>query len=85
MSIAKPEQYSTTVVRVKTAKKATVKTVAHYRTTKTTKWRKANNAGRANASYYIASARPGYKVRVTVTVKKSGKTRTCSTSFTPKR
>lgn len=81
MSDATPKQYSNVNVRVKTAPRANVKTVAHYKTTDTVKRRKANNKGVANVGYYISGSTPGYKVVVDVTVSKNGKVRTCSTSF----
>lgn len=84
MSDATPKQYSNTSVIVKTGKpKAKVRTVVHYKTTKTTKRRKSNSAGKASLKYYISGATPGYKVKVTVKVTKNGRTRRCSTSFRP--
>jgi len=85
MSNTKPKQYSNTYVRVKTAPAAKVRTVAHYKTTKTAYNRKANSAGKATVKYYVSGATPGYKVKVVVTVTKNGKSRTCSTAFTPKK
>lgn len=85
MSDRTPSQYSNVYVKVKTAKRAKVRTVAHYKTTKTTKHRRANRKGRASIKYYISGATPGRKVRVTVTVKKRGHTKHCSTSFKPHR
>jgi hypothetical protein len=83
MSDATPKQYTDVFVRVKTAPRAKVVTVAHYKTTKTKKRRTANAQGRARVKYYISGATPGYRVRVSVTVSKKGRSRTCSTSFTP--
>ena len=85
MSDSTPKQYSNVTVRVRTAAYAKVRTVAHYKTTNTTKPRTANSAGRANVGYYISGATPGYRVRVNVTVTKNGRTRTCATSFVPHR
>lgn len=85
MSDATPKQYTNVFVRVKTAPRAKVVTVAHYKTTKTRKRGKANAKGRARIKYYISGATPGYRVRVDVTVSKKGRTRTCSTSFKPHR
>lgn len=85
VSNSTPKQYSNVYVRVKTAPAAKVRTVAHYKTTKTTKHGKANSAGKANIKYYISGATPGYKVKVVVTVTKKGKSRTCTTAFTPKK
>lgn len=85
MSNAHPADYSTVNVKVRTAGRAKVVTVAHYRTTNHRKTRKANAAGRARVPYYISRATPGYKVKVTVKVFRSGRSGSCSTSFTPHR
>ena len=86
VSDATPSQYSNVYVKVNTGRaKASVRTVAHYSTTNTAKNRRSNSNGRASITYYISGARPGYRVKVDVTVKKSGHTKTCSTSFTPHR
>lgn len=86
VSPSKPRQYTTVVVTVKTGQaKASVRTVAHYKTTKTAHSAKSNSKGKATISYYISGATVGRSVKVTVTVKKNGKTRTCSTSFRPRR
>ncbi|KRF16848.1 hypothetical protein [Nocardioides sp. Soil796] len=85
MSDATPKQYSNTYVRVRTARAVKIRTVAHYKTSKTTKWGKANSVGKASIKYYISGATPGYKVRVSVTVTKNGQSRTCWTAFTPHR
>ena len=78
-----PKQYSNVYVRVKTAPATSVRTVAHYKTTKTAKSGKASSTGKANIKYDISGATPGYKVKVVVTVTKNGQSRTCSTAFTP--
>lgn len=83
MSDATPRQYSNVTVRVKTAPRAQVRTVAHYRTTDTAKSKKASSTGKANIVYYISSASAGYRVKVDVKVTKNGRSKTCSTSFTP--
>ncbi|WP_203336064.1 hypothetical protein [Nocardioides limicola] len=85
VSDSNPKRYSNVYVRVKTAPAATVRTVAHYKTTKTIKRGKANSVGRATLKYYISGATPGYRVKVSVTVTKNGRSRTCATSFTPRR
>lgn len=82
MSDSTPKQYSNVSVRVKTGKpKAKVRTVAHYKTTKTTRFRKSNSKGLASVPYYISGSTPGFKVVVKVTVSKNGKTKKCQTSF----
>ena len=85
MSDTTPKQYSYVGVRVKTASYAGVHTVAHYKTTNTSHRGKANRLGRANISYYISGATPGYRVWVDVTVSKGGRTGHCHTSFVPHR
>ena len=85
MSDKTPGQYSNVYVLVKTAPRAKVHTVAHYKTSKTPKNGRANRKGRASIKYYISGATPGYRVKVNVTVKKRGHTRHCTTSFTPHR
>jgi hypothetical protein len=85
VSNSRPADYTTVKVRVATAAKAKVSTAAHYKTTTNTKHATAGPKGNAVISYSISRATPGYKVKVTVTVKKSGRHGSCSTSFTPKR
>ena len=81
-----PNQYSTVRVSVKTGKAyAKVRAVAHYKTSNTAHSRKSNSAGNATVPFYISGATPGRTVKVTVEVRKNGKLRTCSTSFTPHR
>ncbi len=85
MSNYHPADYTTVTVRVRTAGLARVTTVAHYRTTSTTHHGRANSAGRAGIRYYISGATPGYKVKVSVTVRKGTRKGSCSTAFTPHR
>jgi hypothetical protein len=85
MSNSRPKDYTTTYVRVRTADLAKVITVAHYRTTNHKKTAKAGTKGRVSVGYYISGATPGYRVKVTVNVSKSGRSGSCSTSFTPHR
>src|SRR5712692_3575042 len=85
MSNYHPEQYTTVVVRVRTASFAHVTTVAHYKTTNTTKHRQANSRGRARIPYYNSGATPGFTVKVSVTVRKGTRKGSCQTSFTPTR
>jgi hypothetical protein len=83
MSNSHPKDYTTTKVQVHTATFAAVKTVAHYRTTNTTHRGTAGHKGNLSIPYYISGATPGFKVKVSVTVKKGSRTGSCSTSFTP--
>jgi hypothetical protein len=85
MSKTHPADYTTVYVRVRTASRAKVVTVAHYKTTNHRKSRKANEAGRASVPYSISDATPGYPVKVSVRVSRNGRTGNCSTSFTPHR
>lgn len=83
MSNSHPEDYTTTQVRVRTGNFAAVKTVAHYRTTNTTHHGTAGRKGNVSIPYYISGATPGYRVKVSVTVRKGSRSGSCSTSFTP--
>jgi hypothetical protein len=83
MSNTHPADYTTVKVRIRTADRARVATVAHYRTTNHRKTGRANTAGRAKIAYYISGATPGYTVQVTVTVSKGDRSGRCATSFTP--
>jgi hypothetical protein len=55
----------------------------HYRTTNTTHHGTAGRKGNVSIAYHISDATPGFKVKVSVTVKKGSRTGSCSTSFTP--
>jgi hypothetical protein len=83
MSNSHPKDFTTTKVQVHTATFAAVKTVAHYRTTNTTHRGTAGHKGNLSIPYYISGATPGFRVKVSVTVKKGSRTGSCSTSFTP--
>jgi hypothetical protein len=80
-----PKDYTYVTVFVRTAPHAGIKTVAHYKTTNTTKHGKANKHGRGHTRYYISSATPGYRVWVDVWVTKAGRHGHCRTSFLPHR
>ena len=83
MSNSHPRDYTTIKVNVHTAAFAGVTTVAHYRTTNTTHHGTAGRRGNVSISYYISGATPGYKVKVSVSVKSGARHGSCSTSFTP--
>jgi hypothetical protein len=85
MSNSRPADFTATYVRVQTVKFAHVRTVAHYKTTNTTKYGTANSVGRASIRYWISGATPGFKVKVSVTVHSGSRTGSCSTSFIPHR
>lgn len=83
MSNSHPRDYTTIKVNVHTAAFAGVTTVAHYRTTNTTHHGTAGRRGNVSISYYISGATPGYKVKVSVSVKSGARRGSCATSFTP--
>lgn len=83
MSNSHPARYTTIDVRVHTGDFASVKTVAHYRTTNTTHHGAAGRKGNASIPYDIKGATPGYTVKVSVSVQKGTRTGSCSTSFRP--
>lgn len=85
VSNSKPKDYSTVDVWVVTGGRASVTTVAHYRTTNTKHTAKANAKGDAEIAYRISGATPGYKVKVSVSVASGHHAGSCSTSFTPHR
>lgn len=86
VSVAKPKQYTTTVVRVSNVgSKARVTTSAKYKTTTNTKYTTASTKGTASTSYNVARATPGYKVVVTVKATSGKTTWQCSTSYVPRR
>lgn len=85
MSASNPDDYTTTDVHVHTASRAYVTTVAHYRTTSTKHHAYAGRKGNATIAYYISGAKPGYKVKVTVTAVSGSRIASCATSFTPER
>ena len=83
MSNSHPADFTTTIVRVRSVARASVTTVAHYRTTNTTHHGRTNASGRAGIPYRISGATPGFRVKVDVTVKKGTRKGSCQTSFTP--
>ena len=84
MSDYHPSHNETVDVLVKTKRHAHVTTTAHYKTTSTTHSARANGHGRASIGYDISDATYGYKVHVSVTVRKHGHSGSCSTWFTPR-
>jgi len=80
---AHPADYTTVRVRVRTAAKAAVTAVAHYKTVNHKETGAAGRRGRLTIPYYISGATPGYTVQVDVTVTAGSRTGNCSTSFTP--
>lgn len=85
MGDATPADYSYDRVYVRTRAYARIRTVAHYKTTNTTKYARANSNGRGSTRYYISGATPGYRVWVDVYVHKGTHNGHCRTSFVPHR
>lgn len=83
MTNARPSDYTSTGVKVRTIPYAHVTTVAHYRTTNHLKRRIANSHGRRTVWYYVSGATPGFRVIVDVYVARHGHKGSCSTSFVP--
>ena len=83
VSDARPSDYSTTTVYVKTVAKARVTTSAHYRTTTNTQSAEANSHGRAAINYDVSDATEGFKVIVTVRVQSGSRSGRCQTSYVP--
>lgn len=84
MSNAAPAQYSTTDVVVRTgASGASVSATAHYKSKDTTNTGASGSTSIASIPFSISRATKGYTVVVDVTVSRSGRSASCSTSFTP--
>jgi hypothetical protein len=83
MSDRTPKQYTDVTVFVRSAPNTNIKTVAHYKTTDTTKRGKTNRRGHGSTKYYISGATPGYRVWVDVSLTKGSRHRQCRTSFVP--
>ncbi|HXP18902.1 MAG TPA: hypothetical protein VN840_04555 [Streptosporangiaceae bacterium] len=79
-----PSDFTTVYVHVRTVSHANVTAVAHFKTGNVPASREANGHGRATVSFHVGGAAPGYKVKVSVTVKSGAEKGSCSTSFTPK-
>jgi hypothetical protein len=78
-----PADYTTVHVYVRTVDRASIRIVAHYRTTNHVKYGHAGRHGNDTINYYISGATPGFKVNLTLTVRRNGRKGTCATSFTP--
>ncbi len=84
MSQRHPAGHSTTDVVVRTADRAEVTTVAHFKTGNRSRKLRATVYGRAVIPYGVRDALAGYRVRVSVTVRRGSRSGTCSTWFTPR-
>jgi Glycosyl hydrolase family 12 len=84
MSHSHPADHSTTDVVVRTADRAEVTTVAHFKTGNRSRKLRATVHGRAVIPYGVRDALAGYRVRVSVTVRRGSRSGTCSTWFTPR-
>lgn len=80
-----PADYTYVRVFVTSAAYARIRTVAHYKTTDTTKFGRTNGHGRGSTQYYISDATPGFRVYVDVFVHKRRRSGHCLTSFVPHR
>jgi hypothetical protein len=80
-----PKQYTYDRVYVKSAKFVHIRTVAHYKTTDTTKFGKTNSHGRGSTRYYVSGSTPGYRVWVDVWLTKGKRHGHCRTSFVAHR
>lgn len=85
MGDATPRQYTYDRVYVRSAAYVHIKTVAHYKTTNTTKFARTNRTGHGSTNYYISSATAGYRVWVDVWLAKGSRRGHCRTSFVPHR
>ena len=85
VSNANPSDFTKTAVHVRTDASAKVFTVAYYRTVNRAYFARADFDGRAQISYYVSGATPGYRVKVIVTVVRGHNASTCRTSFTPRK
>jgi hypothetical protein len=85
VSNAKPSDFTKTAVHVRTDASVKVFTVAYYRTVDRAYFARADFDGRAQISYYVSGATPGYRVKVIVTVVRGHSASTCRTSFTPRK
>jgi hypothetical protein len=84
MSHTHPADHSTTDVVVRTADHAEVTTVAHFKTGNRSRKLRATAHGRAVIPYRVCDALAGYRVRVSVSVRRGSRSGTCSTWFTPR-
>ncbi|HEV7205659.1 MAG TPA: hypothetical protein VGN18_13700 [Jatrophihabitans sp.] len=84
MSTSSPRQYSTDYVLVTTARSAAVRTSARYKTTTTVHTATANSSGRATVAYRISRATKGFRVLVSVTVRRGTAVGNCATAFVPR-
>ncbi len=84
MSHSHPADHSTTDVVVRTADHAEVTTVAHFKTGNRSRKLRATVHGRAVIPYGVRDALTGYRVRISVTVRRGSRSGTCSTWFTPR-
>ena len=87
---ANPKRYSNVTICVSVTNGsgqpvsgAAITTVAHYKTTDTTKYGTTATDGKCNIVYYISGATAGYRVYVNVTARLGGESATATTSFVP--
>ena len=85
MGDATPKQYTYDRVYVRSGRFVHIRTVAHYKTTDTTKHGRTDRTGHGSTNYYLSGATPGYRVYVDVWLSKNGRHGHCRTSFVPHR
>jgi hypothetical protein len=83
MGDATPQQYHYDRVYVTSAPATNIRTVAHYKTTDTTKFARTGSTGHGSTNYYISSATAGYRVWVDVWLSNGSRRGHCVTSFVP--
>ena len=79
----RPAQNTVDTIIVKTVAGATVTTRAAYKTATYPLTTAANALGIARVAYRVATAEPGFRIKVTVAVAKGKQTGSCATAFTP--
>ncbi len=84
-SPGRPVVFTSVTIRVRTAGKAKIKTVAHYKTGGQAQRDATGRRGRLAIVYQIGDAKPGYMVTVDVAVRKGNRSGDCTAYFTPRR
>ena len=83
-SPGRPVVFTGVTIRVRTAGKARIRTIARYKTGGQAQRDTAGRKGRLAVSYQIGDAKPGYTVTVDVAVHKGNRSGNCTTYFTPR-
>jgi len=85
VSNSRPKNHTDVSVMVATEAYARITTIAHFSGKNSMRTGKADRKGDATITYYINSAKPGYKVVVSVMATSGHRFGSCWTSFTPRR